>query len=286
MGKKNLDNDFLSIKEFAEFVGITVASLRHYDRKGVFSPAKHGIDFQNKYRYYSPLQITTVKMIRVLTEIGVPLKTIKELAENRTPEMMLKLLSENRDRVANEIRALEDVHAVISTFTNLLNEAMSINETELSVSERPERRLILGPETDFRDDPGFMREFLRFCNSSCEPPLNLSFPIGGYWEDMAAFLKEPSRPQRFFSIDPKGKESKPAGLYLNGYTRGYYGETNELPQQMAAFAEKNGLQVQGPVFNIYLSDEISETDPNRYLLQVSAAVREMRRKPSHRPRRL
>jgi len=71
--------DFLSIKEFSKFVGITVDSLRHYDRKGVFKPAEYGTGIKNKYRYYAPTQITTVKMIRVLTEIGVPLQTIKEL---------------------------------------------------------------------------------------------------------------------------------------------------------------------------------------------------------------
>jgi hypothetical protein len=32
----------------------------------------------------------------------------------------------------------------------------------------------------------------------------------------------------------------------------------------------------GPVYNIYLSNEISNADPDHYLLQVSAAVKEKR----------
>jgi DNA-binding transcriptional MerR regulator len=285
MSDKNLDSDFLSIKEFAKFVGITVASLRHYDRKGVFSPARHGVEFKNKYRYYSPLQITTVKMLRVLKDIGVPLNTIGELNGTRTPEKLLKLLSKNRDRVTSEIRFLQDVHLIISTFTDLLNEAVSATEEELSVTEMQETRIILGDANDFRGEIGFVKEFLRFCNDPCDPTLNLSFPIGGYWDDMASFLKEPSRPMRFFSIDPRGKDSKPAGLYLTGYTRGYYGQTNDLPKRMTAFAKKNGLVFSGPVYNIYLSDELSEADPEKYLLQVTASVTETRRVPSRRPRR-
>jgi DNA-binding transcriptional MerR regulator len=82
MNEKAFEKDYLSIKEFADLVGMTVEALRHYDRKGVFCPAKRGEEHESKYRYYAPTQITTVKMIRVLTDIGVPLDTIKALAKN------------------------------------------------------------------------------------------------------------------------------------------------------------------------------------------------------------
>jgi DNA-binding transcriptional MerR regulator len=282
MKKKNVDIDLLSITEFAEFVGITAASLRHYDKIGVFSPTTRGSEFESKYRYYSPLQITTVKMIRVLTEIGVPLKTIKELTESRTPEKMLKVLRQHRDRLTSKINFLQEVYSVIDTFTDLLYEAISVMETEIIVSEMPEKRIILGDTTDFTGTTSFYREFLRFCKGQYEPKLNLSYPVGGYWDNMTEFLNEPSRPMRFFSLDPKGNEQKTAGLYLSGYTRGYYGQTNNLPKQMAAYAKRNGLVFNGPVYNIYLLDEISVIDPAQYLLQVSASVRETRRIISYR----
>jgi hypothetical protein len=162
---------------------------------------------------------------------------------------------------------------------------MCAMESELSVCEMDEKRIILGEVTDFHGETGFMRAFLSFCEGLYDPPLNMSFPIGGYFESMDVFLDAPSQPTRFFTIDPKGNDKKPAGLYLIGYTRGYYGQTNDLPQRMAAYAKKNGLVFNGPVYNIYLSAEISEADPNNYLLQVSASVTETRRLPSRRPRR-
>jgi DNA-binding transcriptional MerR regulator len=250
----------------------------------MFSPAKRGDTPKNKYRYYSPLQITTVKMIRVLTEIGVPLLTIRELAQRRTPEKLIKILSQNKSKVASEIRFLQEVHAIIDTVTELLNEGMSAIETEITVSEMPEKRILLGNVNDFHSEVGFMREFLHFCNNP-DLCVNKSFPIGGYFESMDVFLKEPSHPTRFFSIDPNGDGRKPEGLYLIGYTRGYYGKTNDLPHKMAAYAKKNKLTITGPVYNIYLFDEISEPDPERYLLQVSMPVTETRRLSSRRPRR-
>ena len=285
MSEKNYDGNFLSIKDFAEFVGMSESALRHYHKKDVFIPVKQGKDFDNKYRYYSPLQITIVKMIRVLAEIGVPLNTIKEVSQSRSPEKILKLLSKNRNYIADELRFLHEVYSVICTFIELLTEGISVTESEISISVLPEKRIILGDKTDYTGETGFVREFVCFCGASHNPKLNMSYPIGGYWESMAAFADEPSRPMRFFSLDSHGHEQKSAGLYLIGYTRGYYGQTNDLPERMAAYARKNGLVFSGPVYNLYLFDEISIADPEQYLLQVSASVMETRRVTSRRPNR-
>ena len=285
MNGKNFENDFLTIKEFAELVGVSVSTLRYYDKIGVFIPAKRGIEHGNQYRLYSPHQITTIKMIRVLTEIGIPLQTIKALTQHRTPETMLKLFSKYKNKVASEINSLQNVYSVISTFTDLLIEAISATETEISLSVMPEKRLMFGGINDFGGEIGFPIGHSRFCHDKRRLALTESLPIGGYWESMPAFISEPSQPVRFFSVDPKGRERKEAGLYLVGYMRGYCGQTNGIPEQMEAYAKKNGLVFTGPVYNIYLSDEISEIDPNNYLLQISVPVKETRRVTTYRLRR-
>jgi len=137
MGKKSLGKDYLTINEFAELVGISASALRHYDKTGAFKPEKYGNDFENKYRYYSPMQITTVKMIRVLTEIGVPLSKIKELTKNRTPEELLKLLNKQKNIIADELIFLQEAHTLINAYMNLLNAGLCADETEFSVSEMP-----------------------------------------------------------------------------------------------------------------------------------------------------
>jgi len=118
MNNKNMDVDFLSIKKFAESVEITAASLRHYDKIGIFPPARRGVEFENNYRYYSLMQITTVKMIRFLTEIGVPLKTIKELSQDRTPEKLLKMLKKHRNEIKNKIHFLQEICSLSAHLTS------------------------------------------------------------------------------------------------------------------------------------------------------------------------
>jgi DNA-binding transcriptional MerR regulator/predicted GIY-YIG superfamily endonuclease len=279
------DEGLLPIKVFAELVGMTPEALRHYDRKGLFLPATRGKKFGNDYRYYAPTQITIVKMIRVLAEIGVPLQTIKELAKDREPEKLVKLLSKHMRIVADEISFLQESLSVIGVYLGLQNEGISATEAEIHAMEMPEKRIILGDRNDFGGAVGFFGEFTRFCNTPQEPKLNMSYPVGGYFESMDVFMAEPSQPSRFFSLDPKGSDRRQEGLYLTGFTRGYYGQTNDLPERMSEHAKKNGLAFAGPVFNVYLFDELSVADPGQYLLQATALVKETRRAASRRPLR-
>jgi DNA-binding transcriptional MerR regulator len=277
--------EYLSIGEFARIVGITRDSLRIYDNKGIFSPAARGNGLENDYRYYAPMQITTIKMIRVLTKVGVPLNTIRELAKSRTPEKLIKLLRKQKEELAGEIRFLREAHSVIAMFLDFITEGLLAEESEIFVREGPERRIVLGEPNEYGDGEGFFGAFARFCTARHTPELNLSYPIGGYFDGMERFLNAPSRPARFFSHNPSGQETISGGLYLTGYTRGYYGQTNGLPRRMADYADKNGLTFTGPVYNTYLLDELSITDTEQYLLQVTASVSEARRDPVSHIRR-
>jgi DNA-binding transcriptional MerR regulator len=277
--------DYLPIGEFARIVGITPNSLRVYDKRGIFSPAMRGNGQENDYRYYAPMQITTIKMIRVLTKIGVPHKTIRAMATGRTPEKLIHLLRKQKEELMGEIRFLREAHSVIAMFLDFITEGLLADESEIFVREDPERRIVLGELNEYGDGEGFYGAFARFCATRHTPELNLSYPIGGYFDDMERFLNAPSRPARFFSHDPNGNETIAEGLYLTGYTRGYYGRANDLPLRMAAYADRNGLTFDGPVYNTYLLDELSIADPEQYLLQVSASVSEARRDPMAHIRR-
>ena len=275
MSEKNLETDYLLIKEFADLVGVADEILRYYDNEDVFSPAKRGDKSKNDYRYYATTQIEAILMIRLWVEMGVPLNTIKELVKSRSPEMLLKLLNKQKNTVAEDIRFKQDVISVIDTVMGLVQDGICANESEISISEMPGLRIILGEENDSIGSVGYNKEFLRFCQTEHDPELNLFYPIGGYFEDIDAFMNEPTLPTRFYSLDPSGKQRKEKGLYLIGYTRGY-GQANDLPKRMAAFAKKNELEFCGHLYSVYLFDGICETDPDRYLLQVSASVRKKR----------
>ena len=117
MKQNSPDAGLLTIGEFADIAGMSADTLRHYDKKDVLHPEKRGEGFHNNYRYYAPTQIMAAKMIRVLTEIGVPLQEVISLEKDRSPDVMIKLLRKHRDMLASEIAILQEAHSVVSTFT-------------------------------------------------------------------------------------------------------------------------------------------------------------------------
>ena len=282
MGNTNINKTCLSVKEFAELVGITPDALRRYDRKGLFQPAKHGTGLENKYRYYVPTQITAAKMIRVLLEIGVPHSAIKELELSRTPQIMLQQLNMQKIQLESDLRFCQEAFDVVSTFADLLVRGIGATQSEVYVERLPEKQIILGEINDFSGSSGYYDEFMRFLSTLHDPKLNSSFPIGGYFKSMAAFLNAPSQPTRFFSLDPEGHETQEGGLYLLGYSHGYE-QMGNLPKRMMAYAKKHRLLFTGPAYCIHLFDEVSVTDPDQYLLQVAASVREKQHIYPRRP---
>ncbi|MCL2153827.1 MAG: MerR family transcriptional regulator, partial [Oscillospiraceae bacterium] len=212
MSENTQEDDLLTITEFADIVGMTANALRHYDKKGVFRPATRGVKFQNEYRYYAPTQFMVAKMIRVLTDIEVPLDEIVELAKNRTPETVIKLFRKHKEKVQNKIEFLQEALSVISTFLELLIEGISATETEISVIRMPEKRIIMGDTNGYADSGSFYQELRKFYCAQHEPKLNLSYPVGGYFGSMDEFMNEPSQPARFFSLDPKGNDRIAEGL--------------------------------------------------------------------------
>ena len=275
------NKDLISISEFARIVGLTPELLRRYDNEEIFCAYKRGGESDsetssphgNMYRLYSPTQITRAKSLRFLFDLDIKPKEMKEFDKNRSVHSSFRLLKKQQVKIHEDMNFMSNLNAAVAIKLKLLVEGMGSTEDELSVLTAKKKRIIIGSENHYTQNTGFYRELMRFCDSRTEPLLNIDFPMGGYFDDMDAFVANPTQPNRFFSIDPKGFDVKKKGLYLVGHVRGYYGETHDIPKQMIEYAKSNGLEFCGPVYCIYHDDEMGSRDKNNFLTQISASVR-------------
>jgi hypothetical protein len=109
--------------------------------------------------------------------------------------------------------------------------------------------------------------------------------VGGYFAGIDVFMNEPARPTRFFSPWSERQWPETRRNVLNRLHARLLRPDKRSAATDGAVAKKNGVVFNGPMYNIYLFDEMSVTDPEQYLLQTSASVKEIRRAPSHRPLR-
>jgi len=266
------DSTLLSIREFSKMAGIHQSALRYYDRIGLFTPAARG---SNNYRYYTPVQLIKLKFITVLADLGIPLTKIKDLNNSRTPESVIDLLMRQEIKLDRQMHELRTAYSIIHTYRDNMQSGLNAREHESSVREEDmpdELYVIHGPAADFKRGDSFYEPFVNFCEAAEKNRINLNYPIGGYHGSMDGFVKAAGKPDRFFSFDPMGDSKIPAGRYLVGYARGYYGEFGDLPQRMASYARENGLAFKGAVYVLYLLDEVCTVNPDQYLARVWAGV--------------
>jgi len=266
--------EFLSMKEFSEFSGVESTTLRYWDEIGLFEPDKRNLE--NNYRYYTPRQTVAINFIKVLSKLNVPLKAIGEIASVRTPESVMDLIDQQEKYINLELHRLREAYAVIHTRRDLIKQGLRADTSKITVCEMDEQPYILGPPANFNREGDFYEPFMRFCQAAKQLRINLSFPIGGIHDNMLNFLAHPGQPDNFISLDPTGNAGRKAGTYMLGHTRGYYGELGDLHERMKVFAEENGLDFSGPVYSVYLLDEICLKDSSQFLAQVQIHVSKRR----------
>lgn len=276
--------EFLTVKEFSALSGIEQTTLRYWDEIGLFSPVMRNPD--NNYRRYSPNQIISANFITTLSKLNIPLKVIAQAKRERTPRSTVMLMEQQEKYLDMEMKRLRESYSIIHTRLGLIRRGLRLEEQyappealraddcvpKVEVVRHEENVYILGMPNEYRPGESHIEPFSRFCQSAEELRINISYPIGGYHKDIKGFLRAPDRPENFFSLDPTGNRKQAEGMYLTGYCRCDYGEVGDLPQQLMAYAEENKLDLSGPVYTIYLYNEISERNPSKYLMQVYVAV--------------
>ena len=266
------DKDILTIREFSQLTGINESTLRHYDEVKLFQPIKRG---ENGYRYYSAPQTVAVNLIHVLRNANIPLKKIGEMEKKKSPESVLELLLNQEFELNRELLNLQQAYAIIHTYCGLIREGLLADEEAISRRQMAAVPIELGPVNDFSSGC-FYDSFFNFIEQMTERRVGPAYPAGGFYEDMGAFLSKPGQPTRYFSLVPDGRDTKEAGDYLVGYARGYYGNIGDLPKRIQEYAKGHGFTFTGPVYEMYLHDEITIEDPEQYLIQISVPVKKRR----------
>ena len=97
-------HEYMTTGEFASAMGVSKDTLFHYDDIGLFCPEKVS---ENGYRYYSIYQMETFDTIRMLRDLGMPLKEIRDMLAHRSPERVMHVFAEREQQIDREIEKLK-----------------------------------------------------------------------------------------------------------------------------------------------------------------------------------
>lgn len=132
-----------TIGQMAALCNVSAEQLRHYDKNGILSPQGRGSE--NNYRYYTEKQIEDVILIKTLKKVGLPLKTISELVQDKNLHMIKASLENNmmiQRRTLYE--SLKSYDALVDTLLHL-NNAISLIDNTTDAQDRTETNFSIVP---------------------------------------------------------------------------------------------------------------------------------------------
>lgn len=99
-----------SIGEFSEITGISIHTLRYYEKEKLIMPNRKG---SGRRRCYTDSDVTWIAFIKRLKDTGMPIKRIQEYAAYRaqgdnTLQNRLEMLVKHRILLLDEIAAMQE----------------------------------------------------------------------------------------------------------------------------------------------------------------------------------
>lgn len=114
--------ELLQIGQVSKLYGISLDTLRHYDRKGLLKPI---VDPQNDYRYYSLEHLDILEMILVGKYMKIPLDQMNERINSESIDGYLSMVKEQKERINEEKRLLNQLDQYVE---NMLEVLMTISK--------------------------------------------------------------------------------------------------------------------------------------------------------------
>jgi DNA-binding transcriptional MerR regulator len=134
--------DRLSIGKMAKLNGITIDTLRYYDKIGLLKPQIK--DEQTSYRYYSIKQSAVLDMIIYMKALGMSLEEIKQHFDQKDLSVMRSVLTRQRESIdAQMIKLMRMKEAVNATINNFDRYHVPPDYGKVVIEHTPKRKIFV-----------------------------------------------------------------------------------------------------------------------------------------------
>ncbi len=265
--------NLIKISEFSGLSGISRKLLIYYDKYGILKPKY--VDPENGYRYYSRKQLESASVIVSLRQAGMSLASIKEYLNKKSPDHLMELLSMQEKQIEEQIRQLCNIKQMIESRKKLTERGKEARPNQIYIKYCPEETIFLGPRIEKKFDYESLWsgtiDFLEACRRY-EIPIGL--PINGITD---ISRRDYLQPEYYYCEVPFGKgeifQRKEEGEYLIATAYAPYNAAAPVYDKIFQFIEKNALNTEQIAYEEYLTDELTEENDQKYLLQISIRIK-------------
>lgn len=270
------NREYMSISEFAKISGVSRKALIFYDKIGLFSPA---CTAENGYRYYSYKQVSLITVINTMAELGIPLKEIREKMSDFSPESAKRLYEQQKILLEQKIEHLQMLRDMADMRLKQIQKGIARRASWQEMVEVVEvkedipfffSRPISSPKSRIPDE--VMTEFYDGCEKKGIP---FGYTAGFVVDegDLAMGNVETASHVCFrMSSRAYANGVMPAGTYAVCYGSGDYGMVDHLYVGIWSFIADHGYRIAGNAYEEFLLDQVTTTDSDKYLIQISVKI--------------
>lgn len=280
MGK----NKRYTIGEISKITGLSITTLRFYDKKGLFKPEIR--DQYTNYRYYSSEQILIGAQIYEYRAVGYSIESMKSVLSDLTIESMLKAQEQCLNTLEEEIRIRQkQMHRIKNICRQTISAIQDFHpnlplKDQVVFSSYPSKTVLFTrTQSEFISEGLWWDRYLELLQIRDQENLTICGPLTAIFHVPYAerFSLIPGDLELFFPICNgdaecanirRTEETLTASLVVQGNYSSLRAEYTKLMNVVS----ENGYRVCGPPMEEYLIELVQTRDPEEYITRIHLPV--------------
>lgn len=255
-----------SIGETAKLTGVTIQTLRHYDKEGLLKPSY--VHEETKYRYYSIDQFQQVDFIKKCKALGFSLEKIRAILYDKNSfENILDSITFQKYVVQIEIERLQKISADLNRLENNLEHALMMLNKPPEIEEV--KFYILGSYKSEMKNIADIEEGIRKVLKS----LKVNYSISDTFIVMKVNKENLSVYEELLIasyIIKSEVECSLRGVSVYAESRSF--ENQESFSKIEDYAAQNKISIEDSYFEIYYISKLDDTNKECSLINIISSL--------------
>lgn len=266
------------IGAFSKISNTTVRALHLYEEMGILIPEK--IDTQSKYRYYSAKQLQTINEIKLLQQVGLSLKVIKEVIVNKDMKILEYHYELRQKELQKEMQELQMKKNLIEALKANRREGKQMEKYNVVVKEIPRRKVMsIRKKTASFEEESLLwnmlyQESLQQHVQLTNPPIGMTIYHDTEYKDSDIDIEVQSNIVGDYKDNDVVKFYQADGFTMASVTfSGSYDQMNDVTQALASWIEANGYSITGPMVNIPIVSPGQDPNPENRITEAGYMIK-------------
>lgn len=266
------------IGAFSKISNTTVRALHLYEEMGILIPQK--IDTQSKYRYYSAKQLQTINEIKLLQQVGLSLKVIKEVIVNKDMKILEYHYELRQKELQKEMQELQMKKNLIEALKANRREGKQMEKYNVVVKEIPSRKVMsIRKKTASFEEESLLwnmlyQESLQQHVQLTNPPIGMTIYHDTEYKDSDIDIEVQSNIVGDYKDNDVVKFYQADGFTMASVTfSGSYDQMNDVTQALASWIEANGYSITGPMVNIPIVSPGQDPNPENWITEAGYMIK-------------